>query len=136
MWLLGLIRDVNFVAVLVASVITFALAAIWYGPLFGKAWMELCNLKEDDIKDSRKPMVGSFVLSFLTCFILAVLVERLDVEYWTNGVLLGIGLSVGFYAFNIYSDFLFERRPQKLVFILSGYRVLSGAIMGLVLVLW
>ena len=31
---------INFWAVLVATLSTFAVGAVWYGPLFGKAWMD------------------------------------------------------------------------------------------------
>jgi hypothetical protein len=30
--------DVNWLAVLVAAVVTFVLGGVWYGPLFGKVW--------------------------------------------------------------------------------------------------
>jgi Protein of unknown function (DUF1761) len=30
--------DINWLAVLVAAVVTFVLGGIWYGPMFGKVW--------------------------------------------------------------------------------------------------
>ena len=44
---------VNYLAVLVAGIVYFALGAVWYArPVFGKAWMEGVGKTEEQIKAS------------------------------------------------------------------------------------
>ena len=54
--------DINWIAVLVAAVSAFMIGGIWYGPLFGKKWMELVGKTEEDIKDANMLMIYGPVL--------------------------------------------------------------------------
>ena len=133
---LHLLSEMNWLAIVVATVITFILGAIWYGPLFGKAWMKATGVTEETAGNPAKSMIGTFFLNLGTTIIIGMAVERFDIMYWPNGVTLGLGLGLGLYAFNLCSDYLFENRPMKLVLILSGYRVLSAGIIGGILSAW
>ena len=42
--------DVNWIAIAVLVIANMALGAIWYGPLFGKPWMEATGIKMDDME--------------------------------------------------------------------------------------
>lgn len=47
--------DINYYAVLVAALLSFAVGGLWYSPLlFGKMWLEEMQLKAEDIK--QKPV--------------------------------------------------------------------------------
>lgn len=49
--LLDHISTLNWLAVVVATLLAFAVGAVWYTPaLFGKAWMKSIGLKESDTK--------------------------------------------------------------------------------------
>ena len=52
----------NWLSVFVAAIIGFALGAFWYSPLlFSKPWMDLQNLKEEDLKTGwGKAMIVTF----------------------------------------------------------------------------
>jgi len=128
--------QLNWLAVLVATVITSGLGALWYGPLFGKAWMRLVEKDPESLGSSTLPMVGSIVLNLITAVILGVAVEALDIQHWPNGLALGLGLGFGLYACNLFSDFLWDGRPMKLCGIQSGYRVLSATIIATILTAW
>ena len=52
----------NWVAILIATVLAFVLGGIWYGPVFGKAWLTALGKTEDDIEPSASP----FIISFFT----------------------------------------------------------------------
>ena len=43
------ISQLNWLAILVATVAAFALGGVWYGPVFGKAWQRLVGISDEDI---------------------------------------------------------------------------------------
>ena len=47
--------DANFfIAVIVATIVSFVVGGIWYGPAFGKAWMAALGKTEADMDAMRK----------------------------------------------------------------------------------
>ena len=129
--------EVNYFAVIAASVATFALGGLWYSPaLFGKAWQREAGVSEEQMKDAN--MVKIFGLTFVLSLIAA----------WVFALFLGprppmaLGLGAGFSAglcwvaasFGI--NYLFERRSLKLWLINGGYHTLQFTIVGLILALW
>ena len=74
------------VAIMVLSVI---LGFIWYGPLFGKKWMKLSGIVMPNKKPSMgsmwKPIVLSFVGSFLLGYVLSALIAFHNAYYLTSG---------------------------------------------------
>ena len=62
---------INWWAVLVATVLAFILGGIWYGPVFGKAWLDALGKTEDDIEPSPTPFIISFFTAGLTAVVLA-----------------------------------------------------------------
>ena len=131
-----LLGELNWGAVIVATIVPFVLGYLWYGPLFGKAWMAASGVTKESMGGSARPLIMSFFLTLGTAIILGMAVERFDIVYWPNGITLGLGLAIGLYAFNLCSDFLFEGRPMKLLYIQAGYRVLCAAAMGGILAAW
>jgi Protein of unknown function (DUF1761) len=90
--------DVNYLAVLVAGVIAFAIGAIWYTALFGKKWRDLQGISEAKMKemqDKMNPpiffggmMVSYFVLAYAMAVILSAFLEPTA----------GTGAMFGFFA--------------------------------------
>ncbi len=37
--------EVNYLAIIVGAVFSMILGAIWYGPIFGKKWMEIIGVQ-------------------------------------------------------------------------------------------
>ncbi len=48
---------INLLAVLTAAVSAFIVGGIWYGPLFGKAWMREFNITDADMANRNMPKV-------------------------------------------------------------------------------
>ncbi len=63
-------------------------------------------------------------------------VEGFDIEFWPNGLVLGFGLGMAIYGFNLCSDFLFQNQSMKLLGIQVGYRVLCATLAGGILDVW
>ena len=132
-----LLAGINWLAVVVATVIAFAVGATWYSKaLFGNAWMEEVGLTEEALNSSNMPMTfgGTFVLQFISMTALAALLG--SDSTWQIG--LGAGLLIGvFWVATAYGvTYLFEQRTMRLFMINAGYYVILFAIVGTVLGSW
>ncbi|WP_445455478.1 DUF1761 domain-containing protein [Flavobacterium sp. HNIBRBA15423] len=154
----------NFLAILVAALSTFALGAIWYNPkVFGTAWMKEAGLTEEQLKKGNMAKIFGFAFFFaiLIAFIMPTLViheigavqaaggneadpaliEFLKVHggkfrSFKHGALHGSILGV-FLALPILgTTFLFEQRSWKYIFIHAGYWIVSFAVMGAIICGW
>lgn len=67
--------DINWLGLILAGVFCFMLGMLWYGPLFGKTWMKLSNLKKEDAKMENPGLTMS--LAVLTSLLPAFALERL-----------------------------------------------------------
>lgn len=130
------IELINWWAVLVATVLAFVLGGIWYGPVFGTAWLEALGKTEDDIEPSASPFVISFFTALLTAITLAWLMIALGISGWLGGAVLGGVTGIGFIATAMASDSAFCGWSLRLFLIQSGYRVLYSILMGAVLGAW
>lgn len=60
--------EINFYIFFLAALVPMVIGSIWYGPLFGKAWMNEMGFTEESLKDTN--MVKTLIL----CYIFSVLV--------------------------------------------------------------
>ena len=130
------ISGLNWLAILVATVAGFVIGGIWYGPLFGNAWMSALGKSPDDIQPSPTPFVISFFTALITAIVLAVLINVLGISTLGGGVMIGLLIGVGFIATAMASDSAFCGWGVKLWLIQSGYRVLYSVVMGAILAAW
>ncbi|MFY8327439.1 DUF1761 domain-containing protein [Pseudoalteromonas sp. ZZD1] len=129
--------QVNFFAVFIAALSSFALGGIWYSPLlFQRIWMEACGLTELDLKtiNPKRVFIGSFLLSFFIALSLSLFVGPAPSLGVSVGAAFIIGVCWVSSAYGI--TYLFEQRPLKLFMVNSGYHILQFTLMGLVLGLW
>ena len=129
--------DVNYIALFIAGVANMVVGSIWYGPLFGKMWMKLAGLSKKDIegsKDKMPMMYGtSFVASLVTAYILAMLVNFLNVVTVVGGVKLGFFVWLGFAGATSLPHYLFSGWSLKLFKINTGYTLASLVVMGAII---
>lgn len=91
--------DVNYAAVLLATVAQFAVGAIWYMPLFGKLWGEihgfdkLTKKQQKEMQSKMGPYYGAqLFVTFLTAFVLAkFLVMSPDYSPYALGLMCWVG---------------------------------------------
>ncbi len=63
--------SVNYWAILVCAILSMFVGVIWYGPLFGKAWMRVIKVTPEDLK-AREKMQKSAGPLYLVQFILSL----------------------------------------------------------------
>jgi len=97
----------NWWAILVSTVLAFVLGGLWYGPLFGQAWMQAMGKTEEDIEPTPAPFIISFFTALLTAVVLAWLIGALQVTTWLGGATIGLVTGIGFIATAMASDTAF-----------------------------
>ncbi len=140
--------DVNYLAVLVAAVASMIVGGIWYGPLFGKLWMQGMgwdpNHKElmDKMKKSAGPAYfQQFIGSLIMAFVLSLFVGVLNALYWGNqlGMVVFLGVFLPWLGFILpvkYGDKLWGGKKMKYLSIDLGYYLVLLLVMGVILALW
>ncbi len=134
--LLNALEHVNWLSVIVAAISAFLVGGVWYGPLFGKAWMHEFGFTESQLKGRR--MLNVFSLSILLSLIAALTLELFIGRFATplTGVIAGLLVGFGWIASMIGILYLFEMRSIKAYLINAGYCVISITLMGLILGAW
>jgi len=123
---------VDWLPTIVATALAFLLGGIWYGPLFGKAWMAEHDLTSERIKAEFSPAKtygATFALALLSAVVLGVVLGP-DARPLAG---LGAGLTVGicWVAASIGTNYLFSGNSMRLFLIDGGYHTVKFALMGL-----
>ena len=128
--------DINWLAVVVATVSSFALGGIWYGPLFSKAWMKLTGMTKE--KGAEASMAVTFGGTFALNLLIAIAIALLTGPHAGLHAGLHTGLFSAFFflATSIGVIYLFEQRPLRLWLINAGYQVVNFSIMGSIIGAW
>jgi len=113
---------------LVATIVSFAFGALWYGPFFGKTWMKLNKMKK--AKPTAQPMVFAFLRQLVTAVVIALILHGVDL---TSAVLTISLLWLAFTAMPALGDVIWAKRPLKLYAINTVYELGSVVLMTIVL---
>ncbi|MBI4976854.1 MAG: DUF1761 domain-containing protein [Spirochaetes bacterium] len=129
----------NYPAILVAAVINFIIAFVWYTPLFGKKWAALVGADMSK-KPSAASMAGSMIGMFVSTFIMTVgLAFFIKIAPWQCGPLqaavIGLQISI-FFIWTTESGKIFFQGKPALYFIDAGYQTIGIVISAIILGLW
>ena len=128
--------NANFLAIILAAISGFMVGGLWYGPLFGKAWMTEVGLSEEEL--SKANMVKIYGLTFLFSILSAVFLGHLLASTGVTKphviMMISTGIAAGFIVPAIGTNYLFGRKSGKLFAIDAGYWVAFYAVMGAVYV--
>ena len=141
---------INWWAIIVTAIISFARGNLWYGPLFGRAWLKLSmNMTMEEAKanmtpEIKKKMVRSMILvvvgAIITNFILLHNITfgstYLNISGVAAGLQAGFWNWLGFVAPVTLGAVLWENKPWKYWFILAGYYLVVLLINGVILAMW
>jgi hypothetical protein len=135
------ISNINFFALAVAALASFAIGAVWYSPvLFSKAWQSAVGLTTESLEKANMALIfgSSFALIFLMNFGLAVILQGHaggDVSV-LSGALYGFLIGLFFVATSIGINILYQRKSFRLWAIDAGYQVLYLTVGGAILGAW
>jgi hypothetical protein len=129
--------DINWLAVVLGTIVFFALGAVWYTALFGKAWQREVGLSDEQLRAG-----GNMALTMGTCFVLEFIVVLTlghlfaflhPGDHAKMMMASGFGLAIMSPAIGI--TYLYMRKSLKLWLIDAGYFVIGMTAVGLVFVL-
>ena len=125
--------NANLLTILVAASTGFLVGGLWYGPLFGKAWMAEHGFTETQLRSGN--MLKIYGLTFAFSVLSAVFLGHLLAFFDTNTkatLMISIGISLGYIIPAIGINYLFSRKSGRLFAIDAGYWLVFYTAMGLV----
>lgn len=128
--------EVNYSAMLVCAVLAMAIGALWYGPLFGRKWLEITG--QGAIRRDPLALYGvQFILSLVQLYVLSQFING-----WTDasGMENAFWIWLGFVMPTVAGLSLWNGQPVRDRFtmfgIAAGYQLVSLLAFGFILELW
>jgi hypothetical protein len=127
---------IHWPAVIVAALASFPLGMLWYGPLFGKAWMAATGVTREQGRSANPLRLygTTLLLNLIACTSLAMFIG--GAVNWQFGLFAGFMTGATFVAMGLGVCYLFEFRPLRHWLINAGYQVLFFSIAGLIIGAW
>lgn len=131
--------SVNFLAVIVATVLTMIIGFLWYSPmLFMKPWAAMTpgvsKRTKEQMQERMVPaIVTSALCNLVMAYVLAVIMRYAGVHTFLGGLVSGLWVGVGFVVTSELQNAMYAWKPLKLVAIDAGYVVVSLVVMGAVI---
>ena len=124
--------EVNFLAVLAAAVLRFAIGGVWFAPFaFGPAWGRMVGIDGPAAKARMgRAMIADFLAGMVLAWVLANVLQFLGVTRFVSGARTGFFLWLGFIAMPFVSMTVYEGRPVTLFAITAGFWLVSMLAMG------
>ena len=129
--------EINWLAVVLATVAFFAVGAVWYTALFAKLWQREVGLSDEQLTTGRNMMLimgTCFLLEFIICLTVGHMFDFLEPNDRAK-MMITIGLALGVIAPALGINYLYMRKSLKLWLIDVGHFVAGMAAVGAVFVL-
>jgi hypothetical protein len=132
---------INYLAVLVAAVASFAIGGLWYSPLlFAKQWVNAHGYSEEQVKEMQQGAGKAYAISVLSQLLIAlaiaVLLSYLHFANFIQGLKLGLLLWAGL-AFPLgLMATMFTDKKMAVFLIDTGYHLVFLVLMGVVITVW
>lgn len=136
--ILDFFGELNWLAVVVATIAWFAFSAIWYSiPPLSKAWANAAGV---DTSGDGPPLALLFIPTligyFVTTIVIGLLVAGVGAETVSDGVVLGVVLGIGFGMVGALVNQVYESKGST-YFLINGLNaVIAFAIVGAILAVW
>ncbi len=136
---------IHYLAVLLSAVASMIIGFVWYGPLFGKMWMTLSGMTQEQIEQAKKSgmsssyfiaFLGSLLMSYVLAHALIFASTYLQVQGIQAGLTAGFWNWLGFIMPVTLGSVLWEKKPWKLWIINNGYHLITLLVMGAILAIW
>lgn len=139
----GTLGDLNWLAVIVAAVVYFALGAVWYtAKVLGTRWMKSIGW-DPSAQDAPQMSGADYVVPFIGYVVITIAVGMLVVatgtDTFSEGIVLGLVLGVLFAGSLFYVTAKFEPTkpaPMSWFAITGSYHALGILISAVIVALW
>lgn len=135
---------INYWAVLVCGVVSMVIGFVWYGPLFGKKWMEIVGAKAVDM-EARKKMQKEAGPLYLVQFLLTLFQAYVLAHYiagWkdASGVENALWIWAAFLMPTVAGSAMWNNDSARVKWarflIQAGYQLVLFVVFGLILGMW
>lgn len=141
--------EINYWAVLVCGIVSMIIGSIWYGPLFGKAWMKIVGVTAEDMarrqemqKKAAPLYAVQFLLSLFQAYIVAYILNYVidapaaDSPAWMWTLIIW----AGFVMPTVAGASMWNNDSAKISWsrflIQAGYQLVNLLVFGLILGMW
>ena len=137
-----MVPEINYLAVIAATLSSMVVGAIWYTPkVFGNYWMKASGVTPSgDSKDAVRPILLTLVVSFVTAWVLAgasyIAFDFYGGSFLVSALLTGLLLWGGFTAARFITHDAFDKRPPGLTVLNVMHELVTIVIMALIIGVW
>ena len=134
--------EVNYLAVLVSTLASFALGFLWYSDaLCGKAWRKYTGISDKEMKEgggkamavaSLMGMAGTFVMMFM----LANVIDLMGAVTPKEGLEAAFWVWLGFVATTHFSKWVWSNKSFNLFLIDASHHLWAMLVGGAILTVW
>lgn len=132
----------NIFPIVVTAVVTFIIGFLWYGPVFGKIWLQLKEIPQTKVDAMRAkgmgPMVprmfGALVINLITVLVMQFMLTSFAIVTIVPAALLAGLLWLGFIATTLFSAVLWEERKLALYTFDAVYYLVNLKMIAVLLV--
>jgi Protein of unknown function (DUF1761) len=135
------VPHVNYIAVLVATIVVFVLGWLWYSPLlFYKPWMRARGMDPAVAMAGAKMPTGKLAIELVRCFVLAYIVAHfvaaLGITNWLVAAHFGLLLWIGFPVILLTGSILWDNVPVKVAAIHAGDWLVKLLVIPIIVSVW
>lgn len=135
--LLDYLGDLNWAAVIVASVAWFAFSSIWYSvPPLSQAWQRAAKAEMGTGTPLVMLLIPTFVGYLITTIVIALIARAIGVAGAGQGIALGVTLGVGFGMVGALVTQLYETKGTSYWLINGANAVIAYGIVGAIIGAW
>jgi len=135
--------EVNYVAILVAGIAAMVVGFVYYGPLFGKAWMKIIGATSEHAQSeqAKKEMLIVTVLQFIVVlFEIYVLAHFIQGWGEASGIETAVWLYLGFVVPTVAASVMWTLHPTKTKFqifaLQAGHHLITLLLAAYILQMW
>jgi len=129
--------DINWIAVLVVTLIYFAIVFFWYFPkAFGNLWLKLVGKESEPKSKIIRDTIIMIPTSFITILFIEIMMDLTGMNDIASALLLNLLLWIGFVGIIGINQNNFNDRGIKLFLIEYGVYLLGFLVAGLILAVW
>jgi len=127
--IIRMFENVNYIGVFVATIASFVLGFLWYGPLFGKTWMNLMNFTPKSMKSMKLKPANAMILSFISTLVMVIVIgyfiNILNISTVSNALIFGFIIWIGFIGTTTLGSFLWENKSFNLYLLNNLYNLIN-----------
>src|SRR5688572_10673306 len=108
----------SIIPIIVVTILNVFLGMLWYSPLLaGNMWVKAHKLDPKKLKATPMHYLGSILVSFVTAFIIAILLDQCQIMDWQSALVFALFLWIGFIATTHFCGVIWARKLLAAYFI-------------------